>query len=286
MFEVLRETAAEYGAHNAPLLAAALAFFSLFSLAPLLLILTSVLVFLGATDAIDAVMGEVRGLFGAGGADLIEDMIEGQADHGGGTLAAVLGTVAMIVGATTLFAQLERALNIVWGVEPELQGALRNARHLLTQRARSLGLIATIGLLMLLAAFLSTYVSAVLAGLAEQVPGGTTLWQWLNRLGAFAILAAAFAIVFTLLPNASVPRLAVLGGAAVTAGLFVSASWLFGVYVSNVAIDSAYGAAGSLVVLLLWVYVSAHTVLLGATFTKALARRVGDGHGIERPART
>lgn len=283
MLEMLRETAREYGKDNAPLLAAALAFFSLFSLAPLLLILTSALVFLGATDALDTIMREGRNLFGAEGAELIEEMIEGRADHRGGTLAAIIGAGALLVGATTLFAQLERALNIVWGVEPQVDGALRGARHLLTQRARSLGLIGVLGLLLLLAAFLSTYVSAVLAGLAEQVPGGTTIWQWLNRLGAFAVLSVVFAIVFTLLPNASVPRLAVLVGAPFTAALFVLGTWLFGIYVSTVAIDSAYGAAGSLVVLLLWVYISAHTVLLGAEFTKALARRVGAESGIERP---
>jgi membrane protein len=280
MLQVLRETANEYGSHNAPLLAAALAFFSLFSLAPLLLILTSALVFLGATDAIDSVMREIRHLFGADGVELLEDMIEGHTERGGGTLAALLGTGMAIVAGTTLFAQLERALNIVWGVEPELVGTIRSARHLLAQRARSLGLIAIIGALMLLAAFLSTYVSAVLVGLAEQVPGGTTLWQWLNRVGTFAILASVFAIVLTLLPNATVPRLAVLLGAVVTAALFVLGSWAFGIYVSSVAIDSAFGAAGSLVVLLLWVYVSAHAVLLGATFTKVVARRLGDG--IER----
>ncbi len=284
MLEILRETASEYGKDNAPLLAAALAFFSLFSLAPLLLILTSALVFLGATDALDAILREGRDLFGAGGAELIEDMLEGQSDHRGGTLAAIIGGVVLLVGATTLFAQLERALNIIWGVQPKPEGALRSARHLLTQRARSLGLIAVIALLLLLAVFLSTYVSAVLAGLAEQVPGGTTVWQWLNRLGAFAVLSVVFAIVLTLLPNASVPRLAVLVGAPVTAALFVLGTWLFGIYVSTVAIDSAYGAAGSLVVLLLWVYVSAHTVLLGAEFTKVLARRVGGQGGIERPS--
>ncbi len=284
MFEVLKETVRAYGDDNAPLLAAALAYFSVFSLAPLLLILTSILVFLGATDARETIMAEVEQLFGAGGVDVLEDMIESQAEQGGGILAAIIGAVAMFVGATTLFAMLERALNVIWGVQPEPGGALKGIKHLLAQRVRSLGLILAIGALLLIAVFLSTYVSAALAALSEGVPGSGAAWVWVNRLGAFALLALVFAIVFTLLPNAAVPRAAVAVGAPVTAALFVLASWLFGLYVSNVAVGNAYGVAGSLVVLLLWVYVSAHTVLLGAEFTKVVAGRVGDKRGIERPA--
>jgi len=282
VFDDVRETLRAYGNDNASLLAAALAYYSVFSLAPLLLVLTSVLVFVGAGDAQAAIMDEVRNLFGASGAELIDDMIRSQAERGGGTLAAVVGGVALLVGATTLFAQLERALNIIWGVEPELGSTLGGAKHILMQRVRSLGLIAAIGLLVLLAVFLSTYVSAAIAAAAEQLPGGGVLFTWLNRIVALALLAVVFAVVFTLLPNATVPRRAVLLGAPVTAALFVLASWAFGLYVTHVAIASAYGAAGSLVALLLWVFISAHTVLLGAEFTKVVARRHGDEVGIRR----
>jgi membrane protein len=284
MLEILKETVGEYGEDNAPLLAAALAYFSVFSLAPLLLIVITVLVFLGATGAQDTIMREIQNVFGAEGAQLVEGMIESQAERGGGTLAAIIGTLALIVGATTLFAQLERALNIIWGVEPELDSKLGSAKHLVMQRVRSLGLILAIGLLLVIAFFLSTFVSAALSAVGENLPGGAAIWQWLNRLVAFAVLALVFAIVFTLLPNATVPRKAVLIGAPVTAALFVLGTWLFGIYVSNVAVDSAYGAAGSLVVLLLWVYISAQTVLIGAEFTQVLARRVGDERGIRRPS--
>ena len=280
MLETIKETVAAtvraYGDEHTPLLAAALAYFSVFSLAPLLLVLTTVLVFLGATDAKEAVMHEIEQRFGAGGVDVLEDMIASQAERGSGTIAAIVAAVALLVGATTLFAQLERALNIVWGVQPKVGGALGGVKHLLMQRVRSLALILAIGTLLLVAVFLSTYVSAALAGIADGLPGGGAVWAWLNRLGAFALLASAFAIVFTLLPNAVVPRTAVAIGAPVTAALFTLGSWLFGLYVSNVAVGNAYGAAGSLVVVLLWVFVSAHTVLFGATFTKVVAQRVGD----------
>lgn len=281
LFDIVKETAAEYGKDNGPLLAAALAYFSVFSLAPLLLVLTSVLIFVGAGDAQTAIMDEVRNLFGESGAELVDDMIQGQAERGGGILAAIVGGAALLVGATTLFAQLERALNIIWGVRPEATSTLGGAKHVVMQRVRSLGLILVISLLVLLAVFLSTYVSAAIAAAAEQLPGGGVLIGWLNRLFTLALLAVVFVVVFTLLPNAHAPRGPVLVGAVVTSVLFVLASWAFGIYVTNVAIASAYGAAGSLVVLLLWVFLSAHTVLIGAEVTKVMARRRGDHSGIQ-----
>lgn len=282
MFDIVKQTLREYGEDKAPLLAAALAYFSVFSLAPLLLVLTSVLIFVGAGDAQATVMDLIRDRVGESGAELIEDMIESQAERGGGILATIIGTVALLVGATTLFAQLERALNIIWGVEPEPDSTLGSAKHMAMQRVRSLGLILVIGVLLLLAVFLSTFLSAAIGAATEQLPGGGVIYVWLNRLFVLAVLAVVFAIVFTLLPNASVPKRAVLIGAPVTAVLFVLASWAFGIYMTNVAIESAYGAAGSLVALLLWVFISAHAVLLGAEFTQVVARREDDAHGVQR----
>ena len=283
MFDIVKQTLREYGEDKAPLLAAALAYYSVFSLAPLLLVLTSVLVFVGAGEAQTTVMDLIRDRVGDNAAALIDDMIQSQAERGGGILATIIGTVALLVGATTLFAQLERALNIIWDVEPEPDSALGSAKHLAMQRVRSLGLILMIGVLLLLAVFLSTYLSAAIGAATEQLPGGGVIFVWLNRLFVLSVLAVVFGIVFTLLPNASVPRRAVLIGAPVTAVLFVLASWAFGIYVTNVAIESAYGAAGSLVALLLWVFISAHAVLLGAEFTQVVARREDEEHGVRHP---
>jgi membrane protein len=284
VFDIVKETLRTYGERKAPLLAAALAYYSVFSLAPLLLVLTSVLIFVGAGDAQTTVIDVVSERFGESVAELIHDMIQSQAERGGGIWATIIGTIALLVGATTLFAQLERALNIIWDTEPDPDSALGSAKHLAMQRVRSLGLILLIGVLLLLAIFLSTYVSAAIGAATEQLPGGGVIWVWLNRLFALAVLAVVFGIVFTLLPNASVPKRAVLIGAPVTAVLFVLASWAFGIYMTNVAIESAYGAAGSLVALLLWVFISAHAVLLGAVFTKVVAQREDEEHGVRRPS--
>ena len=284
MLAILKETAQAYGEDNAPLLAAALAYFSVFSLAPLLLIVITVLVFFGAGDAQGAILEQVQSTVGAEGARLVESMIEGQAERGGGLLAMATSILVLFVAATTLFAQLERALNIIWKVEPKSETRLGGVKHLLMARVRSLGLILAIGLLFLIALFLTTVVRAIVSAVGEALPGGTAVWLMLNRGVAFAALVLVFGLVFTLLPNARAPWRAVAAGALTTAALFVVGSWAFGIYIANVAIDSAYGAAGSLVVLLLWVYVSAQVVLIGGELTQVLARRWGGDEALQRPA--
>jgi len=278
MLEILRRTVQAYSEDNAPLLAAALAYFSVFSLAPLLVVLIALLVFFGAGEAQATVLRLVEDVVGEQGAAIVGTMMEGQASAGGGLVATTTGVVVLLFGATTLFAQIQRVLNVVWGTQPEHESKLATAKHLLATRLRSLGLVAAIGVLLLVALFLTTVVSAAVAAAGDALPGGALLWRSLNRLVAFAVLVLVFALLFHLLPNARVPWRATWIGATATALLFVLASWLFGIYIAHVAIASAYGAAGSLVVLLLWVYVSAQTLLLGAELTQVLAQRnPGDG---------
>ena len=284
MLAILKDTAKAYGEDNTPLLAAALAYFSVFSLAPLLLIVITVLVFFGAGDAQAAILEQVQAIVGAEGARMVESMIEGQAERGGGMVAVTTSIVVLFVAATTLFAQLERALNIIWKVEPKPETRLGGAKHLLMARVRSLGLILAIGLLFLIALLLTTVVRTIVSAVGDGLPGGAGVWLMLNRGVAFAALVLVFGLVYTLLPNARAPWRAVAVGALVTAALFVLGSWAFGIYIAHVAIDSAYGAAGSLVVLLLWVYVSAQVVLIGGQLTQVLARRWGGDEALQRPA--
>ncbi|MBA2666701.1 MAG: YihY/virulence factor BrkB family protein [Trueperaceae bacterium] len=281
MLEVVKQTFAEYGDDKVPLLAAALAYFSVFSLAPLLIILITVLVFFGAGDAQDMILEQVQETVGEDAAGMVESMIENRREEGGGTLATIAGVVVLLFASTTLFAQLKTALNIIWKSEPESETKLGGVKNLVMARVRSLGLIIAIGVLLLLAFLLSTVVSAVINATGDALPGGPGLWLNLNRLVAFAALVGVFALVFKVLPNAEVPWRAVLVGATVTAALFVFGSWAFGIYMSTVAVESAYGAAGSLVVLLLWIYFSAQIVLLGGEFTHVYARRKLDA--IARP---
>jgi membrane protein len=284
MLDILKQTVKEYGEDNAPLLAAALAYFSVFSIAPLLILLIAVLVFFGAGDAQGTVLGIVEDVVGEGAAEMVETMIEAQEDEGGGTIATIIGIAVLLFAATTLFAQLKRALNIIWNTEPEPESAMGGVKNLVMTRVKSLGLIVAIGVLLLLALFLTTVVSAAVSAAGAALPGGPALWLMLNRVVAFAALVAVFVLVFRFLPNAEVPWRAILIGSTATAALFVLGSWLFGIYIANVAVDSAYGAAGSLVVLLLWVYFSAQIVLLGGEFTQVLARRESDSDAVVRPS--
>jgi membrane protein len=283
MLDVLKRTMKEYGDDNAPFLAAALAYFSVFSLAPMLVILIAVLVFFGQGDAQNTILDEVRQVAGGDAAEMVRTMIQSQADGAsGGVIATIVGVVVLLFAATTLFAQLKRSLNIIWGSENDPDTKLGGVKRLAVARLKSLGLVLAIGALLMIALFLSTVVSAVVNAAGDLLPGGPGLWLMLNRLVAFAALVAVFVLIFRVLPNAEVPWRAVLIGSTATAALFVVGSWAFGIYVSNVAVASAYGAAGSLVVLLLWVYVSAQIVLLGGEFTQVIARQRDDG--VARPA--
>jgi membrane protein len=285
MIEVLKQTAKEYSEDNVPLLAAALAYFSIFSIAPLLIIVISVLVFFGQGEAQATVLGLVQEAVGDDAAEMVASMIENQADNaGGGIVATITGIVVLLFAATTLFAQLKKALNIIWRTEPDPETARGGVGQVVRTRLKSLGLILAIGVLLLLAFFLGTIVSAVVSAIGDDLPGGPGIWLMLNRVVALAALVLVFVLIYRLLPNARVPWTPVWIGSVVTALLFVLGSWAFGIYISNVAVASAYGAAGSLVVLLLWVYFSSQIVLLGGELTQVLARRHRGDDGVRRPA--
>jgi len=261
---------------NGPLLAAALAYFSVFSLAPFLVIVIAVLVFFGAGDAQTTVLAIVADVVGEEGARLVGTMIEGQARQGGSVFATVSSVVILLFAATTLFFQLKRALDLLWGTVPAPESALGGAKALAWARVKALGLLLAVGLLLLLALFLSTVVSAAISAARDVLPGGQAPWRTLNRLVAFGALASVFGLTFRLLPNATAPWRAITIGSLLTAALIVLFTWLFGIYIANVAVAGAYGAAGSLVVLLIWVFFSAQVVLIGASLTRTLA---GDAVG-------
>ena len=271
MLGTIKASMKRYTDANGPLLAAALAYFSVFSLAPLIIIVIAVLVFFGAGDAQETVLGMVSQVVGEQGANMVGTMIEAQAHQGGGVVATVTSVAILLFAATTLFFQLKRVLDILWGTAPEPESALGGAKAMALARAQALGLVLGIGLLLLLALFFSTVVSAAITAAADLLPGGPAPWRMLNRVIAFGALVLAFGFAFRLLPAAAAPWRAIVIGSLVTAALFVLFTWLFGFYISTVAVAGAYGAAGSLVVLLLWVFFSAQVVLIGASLTRTLA---------------
>ncbi len=274
MMELLKQTFGAWKRDDVGVFAAALAYYATFSLAPMLIIVIAVLTFFGRGDAQVTIMEQVRGVAGQDAAQLVRTMIENRQTSGGNVLATVVGASIVLVGATGVMAQLQKALDVIWDVKPE--PGRSGLRHTLRVRLKSLVTILGAGLL-LFGALVGTAVLRTLAGaVREQAPQTGTLLALLDPLILLVVSGLAFALLFKFLPSVRIPWRTVLVGGYVTAVVFVMANWLLSLYLSRGAVAGAYGAAGALVAILLWVYVSAQILLLGAEFTKVYGRRRGD----------
>lgn len=275
---VFRDAAVDWLRDDAPRLSAALAYYTIFSIAPLLVVLIGLLDLLyerlfpdaGAREQIVARLQEA---VGRDGAELIATMIGNVGTGGGGVWATVLGLAVLLFGATGVFAQLQRAMNEVWEVEPvpEKTGPLR----LLWVRLTSLGMVLAVGFLLFVSFLAQAALGIAHSWLGDALPGGAWVWQAGNFALNLAILTLLFAAIFKILPDATVGWRDVWIGAAVTAVLFQLGKFAIGQFLGRSGIASTYGAAASLVVILLWVYFSAQILLYGAEFTQAYARRFG-----------
>jgi membrane protein len=274
MIELLKQTFQEWRSDSVGVVAAGLAFYSILSLAPILIILIAVLTVFGAGDAQSLILDGIRGATSPDVADLVRTMIENRQAAGGDLVATIVGVALVVIGATGVLSQLQNALNIIWGVkiDPERSGI----RHMVRVRVLSLLLILGVGLLLLAALVGTRVLRTVIAAAQEQLPQVSRLWTVLDPLILIAVSGLVFALIFKYLPDVRVPWRSVVVGGLVTAVGFAIANWLMSVYLSRAALASAYGAAGSLVVILLWVFVSAQVLLIGAEFTQVYARRSGD----------
>ena len=252
---------------------AALAYYTLFSLAPLLLIVTAVagLVF-GAEAARGEIFGQLQGLVGAPGAAAVQSLLESVNRPAGGWAATALGLVLMLLGATTVFAELQNTLDRIWRAPARPAGGLW---LLLRARVLSFGLILGLGFLLMV----SLVASAALAGLQRwwvpQFQGWALVLAVLDPASSFALVTLVFALIYKLMPRVRIPWSDVWVGALVTAGLFAVGRHLLGAYLGLAAVSAGFGAAGSLVVVLVWVYYSAQIFLLGAEFTWVYAHVLG-----------
>jgi membrane protein len=252
-------------------MSAAVAFYTILSLAPLLLIAIAIagLAF-GEEAARGELYSEIRKLVGEDGARAVETMIANSRRPELGSTAAVLGTLMIAVGATGAVAEIRDAINNIWGVEtPFSQGWLGIVRG----RLLALALVIGIGILL----FASLVWSAVLADVVDKLPGPTSKFPSMLRVADFAasftITMFLFALIFRVLPDVTLPWTDVLAGAALTSALFTLGRYLIGEYLARAGVGSAYGAAGSLVIVILWVYYAAQILFLGAELTGAIARR-------------
>jgi membrane protein len=269
---LLLESTTAFLENNPFQLAAALSYYTLLSLAPILLVVVGMVGLVFGGDVVrEGVVTQMRGLVGEAGAEVIRTVIAEAGRPGKGVVSLVIGIVTLIIGASTVFGQLQSALNRIWEVEA---APAKNAiGSFIRTRILSLAMVIGIGFLLLV----SLIVSAALAALdgylqtTTALPAG--LWQALNLLTSLMIIALLFAMMFKLLPDVKLAWRDVVFGAFVTAALFTAGKYLIGLYLGHASIGSSYGAAGSVVVLMVWVYYSALIVFLGAEITQVRWRR-------------
>lgn len=269
---MLRETAAKWSEDRAAQLGAALAFYSLLSLAPLLLIAIAVAAFFIGDAAAEAeLVGKLENTVGSDGAGAIQQLLANAQQPGTGLIATLLGVGTLLLSASALFGQLQDALNQVWNVPPPQKTGIGVT---IKNRLLAIVMVLCTGLLLLASLALSTVVFTAAEYLNELVRLGP-LWNVLNELVSFLVLTLLFALIFKFVPNAEVSWRDVWVGALLTAALFAIGKIGIGLYLSRSSVASTYGAAGSLVILLLWIYYSAQILFFGAEFTEVYARRRG-----------
>jgi membrane protein len=274
----LREVVDEWQRDRALTLGAALAYYTIFSLAPLLVLVIAVagLAF-GRAAAQGEIVARIGDAMGPEGARMIEGMIVRASAPGAGIVAGVTSLVTMAFGASGVVAQLQASLNLIWGVPPTGGGGVL---RLVRQRASSLAAIVGIGALLFLSVVLSAALAAAGALLAERLPVVSRMLPWLDVLLSIAIVTALFAMIYKTLPDVVMRWRDVWVGALVTALLFTLGKSLIGLYLGRAGVTSVYGAAGSLVLVLLWVYYSAQILLIGAEFTEVYSRRYGSRRAV------
>lgn len=278
VFAMLKRTVQAWLEDDAPSLGAALSYYATFSLAPLLLIVVSVAGLLfGAEAARGEIFGQLRGLLGADGASAVEGLLDSVKSPGGGVLATTVGVLLMLVGATTVFGELQNALDRIWRAPQRPAGGLWS---LLRARVLSFGLILGLGFLLMVSLVLSAALAAAEKWWAPAFGGWELLARGVNAVVGFGLVTLVFAAIYKIMPRVRIAWSDVWVGAIVTAALFSVGRVLIGLYIGRSAVASGFGAAGSLVVVLVWVYYSAQVFLLGAEFTWVYAHARGSRRGM------
>jgi len=274
VFKLVKETISEWQEDNVPLLAAALAYYTIFSLAPLLIIAIAIAgAFFGEEAAQREIAGQIQGIVGKDGAEAIQAMIQNaNKPDAGGAIATLLGVITLLLGASGVFGQLQTALNTIWDVKPKPGQGLRS---FLQSRFLSFAMVVVIGFLLLVSLVLSALLAGISNFFGSFLPTLTILGVILNFVLSFGVTTFLFAAIYKFLPDVKVPWRNLWVGAAVTSFLFSIGKFLIGLYLGNSAVGSTYGSAGSLIVILIWVFYSAQILLIGAEFTQVYSKYRG-----------
>ncbi|TCZ61418.1 YihY/virulence factor BrkB family protein [Roseicella aquatilis] len=279
LWELMRGSVEGFIADDAMSRGAAIAYYSFFSVAPLLVIAIAIAgAFFGAQAVEGAVAYHLEEMMGATAAQVVEGLIRSAADRQSGQVAAVIGIVVLIVSASSVFSEVQAALNVIWRAPaPEGDTWL----HLLRNKLVSIALVLGTGVLLLASLVATAVVAAVTTWAAELVPETGRLISLANFGLTFLLTTLVFAAIYKILPNRHIGWRDVAMGALVTAFLFTVGKWLIGWYIGTTGIASTYGAAGALMAVLVWIYYSAQIFLLGAEFTKVWAGMHGNAEAQE-----
>jgi membrane protein len=256
---------------------ASISFYTVTSIGPVLFIAVAIagLVF-GDAAARGAISEQLGALMGQEAADLVERVVQGASGKSTGIIASVIGAITLLITASGVFGEMQSALNKIWKAQP--QGV--TISRLVRARIASLGLVAALGFLLLVSLVISALLSALADYIDAWLPFGALMLRLLHFMISFALISVLFAAIYKVLPDVKLSWRDVMIGAVVTTLLFSLGKFLIGLYLAHSAMASSYGAAGALIVILMWVYYSAQIFLLGAEFTKVHASRRGTSAAI------
>lgn len=274
---LMKQAFTEWKEDNASRLAAALAYYTTFSMAPLLILIIAIAGLVGGQQAVhNQVMNQIEGLIGPQGRAFIESMITSASQPRNGLLASGIGIVTLLLGALGVFAELQSSLNTIWEVKPKpVKGMKQGAWRFIKQRMLSFSLVLAIGFVLLAALAVNAALSAFGNVILNSSQFSPLLLQVINELIPFFVITFLFALMFKFLPDAEIAWRDVWLGAAVTSLLFNLGKFAIGYYLGHSTVGSTFGAAGSLVLILIWVYYSAQIFFFGAEVTQVYANRVG-----------
>ncbi len=251
---------------------AAIAYYTVTSLAPILIIVISIAgIFFGQEAARGALQGELGGLMGHDGAQVLQDILKHASSPKTGTIAGIIGLVTLLVTASGVFGEIQSALNAIWRADPKGTTLSR----LVWARVVSLGLVATLGFLLLVSLVASTAITALSGSIDAVLPFAAVLLHLVSIVLSIALISLMFAAIYKALPDRDLRWRDVGVGSVVTAVLFTIGKFGIGLYLGSSTMGSSYGAAGGLIIMFVWVYYTAQIFLLGAEFTKAYASNYG-----------
>lgn len=286
IISLFKQTYEEWQDDKVSRLAAALAYYTIFSLAPLLLIAITVAGLLWSRSTVESqIIGQMQGLLGTDGADFIRNLLQNASiNMNKGIWATIVGVFVLIFGSIGVFRELRNALNTMWGIEtPEIKGLWKNIKHLLINNLLSFTMVLGVGFILLVSLLLSTALTAFNGVVNSYFHLPQFLTGLLNTVFTLAIITLVFALLFKYLPETEMAWGDVFLGGFVTALLFLLGKVAIGIYLGNSSVGTTFGAAGSLALLLIWVYYSAQILYFGAEFTQVYANRYGSKIGQAPP---